>query len=149
MSGSQVFSLLNTNSDIWMIPLKYESSRLCTFNTLFRRYRFLRLPFAISSAPETFHAEMVRLFGDISDLVICMNDSLTHESSVLGFNEILNQVLERAERVCLKFNRAKSMILKTEIKFIGHFFSERGVRPENRRIESILAMPIPENKQEL
>ena len=49
----------------------------------------------------------------------------------------------------LKFNRTKSIFLKTEIKFVGHIFSERDVRPEDRRIESILAIPIPKNKQGL
>lgn len=51
--------------------------------------------------------------------------------------------------VGLKFNRTKSEILKTRIKFIGHIFSGNGVKPDEKRIESILAMPVPTNKKEL
>lgn len=65
LSGSKFFSTLDANSRFWMIPLDKISSKLCTFNTPFGRYKFLRLPFGINAAPEIFHAEMVKLFGDI------------------------------------------------------------------------------------
>lgn len=77
MSGSKCFRLLDANSGFWMVRLDDESSKLCTFNTPFGRYRFLRLPFGISSAPEIFHAEMIKLFGDIQGLVIYMDDFCT------------------------------------------------------------------------
>ncbi|XP_046812674.1 uncharacterized protein K02A2.6-like [Lucilia cuprina] len=149
MCGSKVFSLLDAHSGFWMIELDDESSRLCTFNTPFGRFRFLRLPFGISSAPEIFHGEMVRLFGNIEGLVIYMDDFLIHAPSVETHNVILNKVLERARNVGLRFNRMKSKILKTEIKFIGHIFDSNGVRPDDKRVESILSMPVPQNKQEL
>lgn len=40
-------------------------------------------------------------------------------------------------------------ILKTKIKFIGHYFSENGVEPDDVKIASILQMPVPTNVQEL
>lgn len=41
LSGSKFFSTLDANSGFWMIPLDEDSSKLCTFNTPFGRYRFL------------------------------------------------------------------------------------------------------------
>ncbi|GBO99797.1 Retrovirus-related Pol polyprotein from transposon 412 [Eumeta japonica] len=67
LSGSKYFSTLDASSGFWMIPLDDDSSKLCTFNTPFGRYKFLRLPFGISVAPEIFHGEMVKLFGDIGE----------------------------------------------------------------------------------
>ncbi|UYV80656.1 hypothetical protein LAZ67_19001269, partial [Cordylochernes scorpioides] len=53
MSGVKLFSRLDANSGFWQIPLSEESSSLTTFLTPFGRYRFKRLPFGISTAPET------------------------------------------------------------------------------------------------
>lgn len=92
---------------------------------------------------------MVRLFADIKGLLIYMDDFLIHASSVEEHNQILSRVLERAKEVGLRFNKGKSNILKTKIKFIGHYFSENGVEPDDVKIASILQMPVPTNVQEL
>ena len=55
LAGAKVFSTLDAMSGFWQIPLDKESSDLCTFSTPFGRYKFLRLPFGITWAPEVFH----------------------------------------------------------------------------------------------
>ncbi|GBN00335.1 hypothetical protein AVEN_270108-1 [Araneus ventricosus] len=52
--GETFFSKQNVNSGFWQIPLDKKSSYLTPFITPFGRFRFQRLPFCISSAPEHF-----------------------------------------------------------------------------------------------
>lgn len=52
LADAVVFSRLDANSGFHQIPLDDETLRICKFSTPFGRYRFLRLPFGISSAPE-------------------------------------------------------------------------------------------------
>lgn len=54
-SGAKWFSKLDASSGFWQLRFDEESSRLCTFNTPEGRYRFLRLPYGILSAPEVYH----------------------------------------------------------------------------------------------
>ncbi|XP_061170401.1 uncharacterized protein K02A2.6-like [Saccostrea echinata] len=54
LAGAKVFSTLDASSGFWGIVLDQESSKLTIFNTPFRRYRYKRMPFGISSAPEVF-----------------------------------------------------------------------------------------------
>lgn len=63
MSGAAVFSVLDAKSSFWQIKLDHKSSMLTTFSTTFGRYRFLRMPFGISSASEIFQRSMEQLFA--------------------------------------------------------------------------------------
>ena len=44
MPNARYFSVLDASSGYWQVLLDQESSKLCTFNTPFGRYRFLRPP---------------------------------------------------------------------------------------------------------
>ncbi|KAK0148890.1 hypothetical protein N1851_010688 [Merluccius polli] len=52
LTKAKYFTVLDASSGFWQLKLDEASSRLCTFNTPFGRYRFLRLAFGINSAPE-------------------------------------------------------------------------------------------------
>lgn len=55
LADAKIFSSLDANAGFWQIPLSEKSTDLTTFNTPYGRYKFLRMPFGISSAPEIFH----------------------------------------------------------------------------------------------
>lgn len=55
INGAKYFSTVDCSK------LDEESSKLCTFNTPFGRYKFLRMPYGISSAPEIFTKNIKQL----------------------------------------------------------------------------------------
>lgn len=54
LAGKSIFTILNEIDGYWEIKLDEPSSKLCTFNSPWGRYCFLRLPFGIKSASEVF-----------------------------------------------------------------------------------------------
>lgn len=54
LAGKSICSILDEKDGYWQIKLDEPSSRLCTFNMPWGRFRFLRLPFGIKSASEVF-----------------------------------------------------------------------------------------------
>jgi hypothetical protein len=76
MPEAKVFSVLNATSGYWQMELNEESSKLCTFNTPFGRYRFTRLPFGIKSAPEVFQKKMSQVLEDIDGAEAIVDDIL-------------------------------------------------------------------------
>ena len=62
-----------------------ESSKLLTFKTPWRQYRFTRLPFGISSAPEIYQREIVRLFAGVLVKII-VDDFLIHGKDINNVN---------------------------------------------------------------
>ena len=77
MPNAQVFSVLDASSGFWQIELDSDSSKLCTFNTPFGRYRFKRLPFGICSAQDVFQDAMSSIFDDIEGVEVIVDDILT------------------------------------------------------------------------
>ena len=68
--------MLDASSGFWQLKLDEASTRLCTFNIPFGRYRFLRLPFGIISAPEVFHRTVRQLFEGIEGVETYIDDLL-------------------------------------------------------------------------
>lgn len=50
--GASVFCVLDASSGFWQIRLRDDCTNLTVFNTPFGRYKFLRMPFGLSSTPE-------------------------------------------------------------------------------------------------
>ena len=78
LSKAKVFSVLDAKSGFWQVPLDEASSKLTTFNTPFGRFRWLRMPFGISSAPEEFQKRMNDTFGDIKGTAVIADDLLVY-----------------------------------------------------------------------
>ena len=62
LSGAKVFSVLDDKCGFWQVKLDENSSYLTTMNTPFDRYRWLRMPFGINSAPEVWQQRMSRSY---------------------------------------------------------------------------------------
>ena len=63
-------TVLDANKGFWQIEITKEASELTTFATPFGRYKFLRLPFGLSCAPEIFHRVFTDVFKDINNIKI-------------------------------------------------------------------------------
>ena len=91
MPNATVFSTLDARSGFWQIKLDYESSLLTTFSTPFGRYRFLRMPFGLTSASEVFQRAMEELFTGypcaiiVDDLLVWGEGTADHDANLRKF----------------------------------------------------------------
>ena len=122
-----------------------ESSKLLTFNTPWGRYRFTRLPFGISSAPELYQREMDRLFANLP-VEIIVDDFLIHGKDVSDINEKMIAVLDRSREVGLKFNPQKVKLRVQQVTYVGHVFTSEGFKPDPEKMRTIQDMPPPSDK---
>ena len=121
-------------------------------HTPWGRYRWTRLPFGISSAPEEFQRRLhdilcglegvVNIADDI--IVVGRGDSLTdahidHDNTVL-------ELLKRLSRHNLKLNPDKIKFKTYTAPFMGHVLSPEGLTPSLEITNAILNMPQPQDK---
>ena len=125
--------------------LDEECSMLTTMNTPFGRFRYLRLPMGISSAPEIFQAIVTEIFGGIEGCEIIIYDILIHGRTIQEHNSRLNAVLNRARENDLCFNSKKTKL--AEVDYHGHVITGEGLKVSRENVKAILAMPVPNDKQ--
>ena len=101
---AKYFTKLDANSGFWQVPLSQESSLLTTFITPYGRYKFNRLPFGITSAPEHFQKRMSETLQGLSGVVCQTDDVLVHSTSQEQHNQYLRQVLDRLEKAGVRRN---------------------------------------------
>lgn len=148
-AGAKYFSKLDASSGFWNIKLEDESSYLCTFNTPFGRYRYLRLPFGISSAPEVFHKAVHDMFESVEKAESSMDDIIIWGSTKEEHDTSLRATLDIARRNNLKLNRDKCVLGVSQLVFLGDQLSDEGIKPDDSKVSAIKNFPTPNNKQEL
>ena len=149
IAGACVFLQLDTNSVFWQIPLARESSLLTTFITPFSRYRFNRLPFGISSAPEHFQRRMAELLKVIDGVVCLVDGILIHGKTQQEHDERLTAVLHRLRDVNLTLNGEKCKFSCPQVSFLGQTLSAAGIQPDSEKVAAILELREPKDVPEL
>ena len=149
MPNAKYFSKLDAVSGFWQIQLDDRSSKLCTFNTPFGRYRFTRMPFGIKSAPEVFQNIMSQMVEDIEGAESIIDDILVWGATVEEHDMRVKRVLQKAKQYNLKLSRSRCEIRRSELKYVGHLLTQDGVKPDPEKVRAVQSMNKPENKQEL
>lgn len=149
LAGARVFTKLDANSGFWQIPLHPASSLLTTFITPFGRYRFNRLPFGISSAPEHFQRRMSEALVGLAGTVCMMDDILIHGATSEEHDQRLHAVLRRLSDIGMTLNTEKCSFAQTSVKFLGHVIDSQGIHPDPAKIEAIVNFATPSNVGEV
>lgn len=151
LDGARVFSLCDAKDGFLQVKLSDESSDLTTFWTPFGKYKWLRMPFGLSSSPEEFQRRLSDALSGLDGVEVVADDILiygkgqTDEEATQDHNQKLEKLLTRARRVNLKLNKDKCKFLLDTLPYIGHLVTKDGVKPDPSKIEAITAMPAPTN----
>ncbi|GBM15388.1 Transposon Ty3-G Gag-Pol polyprotein [Araneus ventricosus] len=94
-NNAKIFSIIDANSGFWQIMLRPQSSALTTFITPFGRFKFKRLPFGISSAPEVFQKRIRECLKGLNGVVGLMHEFAVYGEARKEHDERLYQVLQR------------------------------------------------------
>ncbi|XP_059049470.1 uncharacterized protein K02A2.6-like [Achroia grisella] len=149
LSGANIFSTLDIKNGFWNIKLTQASSDLCCFNTPFGRYKFLRMPFGICSAPEIYQHRMRQMLEGLEGVEVYIDDILIWGKDESEHEKRLRKVFERLQEGNVKLNKEKCKIGVSELKYLGHIISQEGIQLGKDRIQSILDMKSPKNRKEL
>ena len=151
LTDVKVFSKADLKDGFLQIQLDEEASKLTMFQTPWGRYRYLRMPFGISPAPEYFQRKLDQnlegLNGvyKIADDILITGHSSTMKEAVKDHDATLLKLLDQCQERNLKLNREKLQLKCSETPFIGHVLTPEGVKPDLSKVEAILKMERPKD----
>ena len=139
--------MFDLNSGFWQVPMDEESKQYTAFTLgSMGLYECESMPFGLCNAPPTFQRLMQNYLGELN-LTYC----LIYLDDVIVFSEMPEEHLQRMCVVfdclrehCLKLKPSKCDVFKSEINYLAHHVSKKGVGPSKKNLESIAQCPPPD-----
>ena len=113
LAQAKIFSLCDAKDGFLQIKLSEASSDLTCFWTPFGRYKWKRMPFGITSAPEEFQHRLSNVLDGLPGVTVVADDILIYgkgdsmQEAREDHDNNLQKLLERACHVNLKLNLSK------------------------------------------
>ena len=141
------YSTFDMNSGFWQVPMDEESKQHTAFTLgSMGLYECKSMPFGLCNAPPTFQRLMLNCLGELN-LTYC----LIYLDDVIIFSQTEEEHLERMRVVFdhlhedgLKLKPSKCDVFKTEINYLAHHVSKKGVLPSKKNLEAIAECPPPD-----
>ena len=143
------FSTLDAKSGYWTKKLDAQSQLLTAFNTPFKKYCFIRLPFGLSVSSEIFCEHMDRALAGIPGTFPCADDVKVQGSTEERHDIHLLETVEKARKEGLKFHPDKCCIKKQQVEYFGRIVTPNGIEPCPRKVAAITSLAAPTDKTEL
>ena len=149
LNQSTIFSKLDIKWAFHQIELAESSRPITTFVTHKGLYRYKRLMFGISCAPEMYQRVIQQILQGCEGVRNIFDDIIVHASSVEEHDKRLEVLLNRLQETGLTLNRDKCILRMSELSFMGHMLSARGIGPEDAKVQAVKEARHPETSTEV
>ena len=146
VAGATHFSILDARSGYWQVKIDEESSKLCTFNTPWGKYRWTRLPFGLTCRGDVFQEKMDSVFGSLDGVTGIADDTFSYGTSEASHDELILSVLDTARKNNMRFNSEKCQFKVAEASFFGLKWTPEGLKADDKKVEAIANMQPPKGR---
>ena len=143
LAGATVFSKVVLVRGYHQVPVRAEDVPKTAVITLFGLFEFLRMPFGLKGAAQTFQRLMDSVLRDLAFVFVYLDDILVASPSTEEHLSHLKQVFQRLDEHGLIVNLAKCQFGLPDIDFLGHRISSRGAVPLPSKVQAVADFPCP------
>lgn len=149
LCGSKIFSKLDLKKGFHQIRIDESSRDITTFKCHKGIFRYKRLMFGLSTAPEQFQKSIEFVLRNITGVFCFVDDILIYGRTKSEHDERVKTVLNRLREYNVLLNEDKCSFGKTELRFLGLKISESGLKPNEEKVNALRNAKEPSNKEEL
>ena len=113
--------------------------------TPFGLYEWVVMPMGCKNAPATHQQRMNQALRKYIGTIchVYLDDIVIWSNSIEEHQENLRTILQALRDADLYCSTKKSQLFTTELDFLGHHVSVRGIEPDTRKVEKIQNWPVP------
>jgi len=140
-----VFSLLDSRSAYWSIPVAPEDRPKTAFSDGYRLFQWRRMPFGLSTAPTTFQRTMNAILSPVlgRHTLAYLDDIVVYSKSFDEHLCHLKETLDILDCSGFKLNVNKCEFVVQNFRFLGFRVTPEGILPDPDKVRAIAEMPAP------
>ena len=114
-------------------------------------FEFTRMPCGLTNARASFCRLMEMVIGDqqFVTLLFYLDDICIFANSADQMLDRIELVFSRLKQYQLKIKPKKSFFFQTEVSFLGHVLSAKGISPNPEKVDKVRDWPIPKTSKEV
>ena len=130
-------------------PVSSEHIPKTAISTPFSLFEFVRMPFGLKNAAQTFQRLMDSVTSKLSGVFVYLDDVLVASPTAKQQERNLRQLFAALAHFGLVLNVNKCVFGVRELQFLGHTVSEQDIRPLPDKVESVRQFERPRSVKAL
>nr|CAE05068.2 OSJNBa0094P09.7 [Oryza sativa Japonica Group] len=145
LKGATVFSKIDLRSGYHQLRIREEDIPKTAFTTRYGLYEFTVMSFGLTNAPAFFMNLMNKVFMEYLDkfVVVFIDDILIYSQSEEDHQHHLRLVLGKLREHQLYAKLSKCEFWLSEVKFLGHVISAKGVAVDPETVTAVTEWKQP------